>query len=232
VNVSVDFIPATIELGANDFAMPGGATAPTVNTAVAVFPVPPFADTTAPLTFVYVPPTGAVTSTVTTHALPPAIVPFENVIDPLPTAGVNDGSPHPVDTLALNGVATTIIPGVVGNTSLNATPVNATDAFGLVIVNASVDFIPATIEFGANDFAMLGGVTAPTVKAAAAAFPVPALAEVTALLVLAYVPPDAAVTSTFTVHTPPPASVPFENATDPLPAAGVKAGSPHPADTL
>jgi hypothetical protein len=50
-----------------------------------------------------------------------------------------------------------------GNVSVKAMPVKARLGFELVMVNVSVDVLPATAGFGENDFAMEGGAMAFTV---------------------------------------------------------------------
>ena len=66
------------------------------------------------------------------------------------------GDPQP-EVVAPVGVATTIAPGVVGNVSLNATPLKELSGFGLVIVNVRVEMPPVRIGFGAKSLAMVGG---------------------------------------------------------------------------
>jgi hypothetical protein len=55
------------------------------------------------------------------HVSPAAIDPPENVIDPAPALGENDGEPQPL-VVAFGVEATVIAPGDTGNVSVNATP--------------------------------------------------------------------------------------------------------------
>ena len=104
-----------------------GCAAFTVNDPDAVFPFTVAALMTCetlPLVLLYVPTTGAVTLTVTVQAPPPAIVPPEKLTEPAPAAGAKVGAPQP-ETDAAGAAATTIAPGEVGKTSLNATEFSA-----------------------------------------------------------------------------------------------------------
>ena len=58
--------------------------------------------------------------------------------------------------------------------------------------------------------------------------PVPAVVAETAVLVLLYVPVADAATLTVTVHMPPAAMAPPENAIDVLPVTGLNVGDPQP----
>lgn len=147
VNVKVLVPPTAIGSGENDLLIPGGIGAFTVRLSLPVLPVrpPPVVDVTLPLTLLYVPAVGAVTSTVTVQLPPAAIVPPENEIDPAPATAVTV-PPHVV--LAAGVPATSMLPGEVGKVSLKATPARAVPVLGLVIVKVSVEVLPATIGLG------------------------------------------------------------------------------------
>jgi hypothetical protein len=98
---------------------------PTVRLAVALFPVPPFAEPTGPLVFICVPAVGSVTFTVTEQDALVAIVPPTSEIEPEPAVAVTV-PPQVVDTPF--GVATTI---PAGSVSVKPTPVSAVVEFGL-----------------------------------------------------------------------------------------------------
>ena len=66
--------------------------------------------------------------------------------------------------------------------SLNATPVSASDAFGLLSVKVNDVFAPTRMLAAPNALVMVGGVA--TVKLAEAVLPVPPLVEVTLPVVL------------------------------------------------
>jgi len=119
--------------------------------------------------FVYVPGIEAVTSTVTVHVPKAAIDPPPNDIEPAPATAVTVPAQSVV---AFVVPATTIDPGVVGNVSLNATPVNSVPVFGFVIVNVSVETPPSLIGSGAKFFVIVGARIATTsVSSLALLFP-------------------------------------------------------------
>lgn len=92
---------------------------------------------------------------------------------PAPAVAVNV---PPQLLLALEGLATTIAPGEVGNVSVNVTLLMALFGFGLVIVNVNMDMSPAKIGLARKRLPICGGAT--TVRVAAAAPPLPVLAPV------------------------------------------------------
>ena len=106
---------------------------------------------------------GTVTSTFTVQVAPAAIVPLEKEMETAFATGAKVGTPQLVVD-AFGVAATRICPGVVGNVSVNVTPVRPLLWFGLVIVNVSVDVPPDKIGFGENSLDMLGGLI--TVKEA------------------------------------------------------------------
>ena len=67
-----------------------------------------------------------------------------------------------------------------------------------------------------------------TVRVSVAVLPVPPFVEVTAFVVLVYVPVVGALTFTFTVQVPPAAIVPSEKEIEASAAAGAKVGVPQP----
>ena len=92
-----------------------------------------------------------------TRQLPLAgTVPPENEIESAPATGAKVGVPQPV-VLAPVGFATTMAPGLIGNVSLKFTSLMAA-AFGLPIVNVSVDIPPTIAGSGAKDFEIVVAV--------------------------------------------------------------------------
>jgi len=153
-----DVVPFNaIDVGLNALAIDGGAT--TASVAVAVFPVPPLVELTAPDVFVNEPGVAASTFATTVHELFPAIVPPVKLM--LVPPAVAEAAPPQLFVKPF-GVATT---KPVGSVSLNATPLSATVLpVGLVIVNVSA-LVPFTgMELGLNPLAIDGGAT--TVKVA------------------------------------------------------------------
>jgi hypothetical protein len=169
VNVSVLVPFSAIVVGENALLMLGGAT--TVRLAVAVPPVPPFVELTAPVVFVNCPATVPVTFTKMVHEELAAIVPPVRLAL-VPPAVAEAVPPH--ELVSPLGVATT---KPVGNVSANATPVSATVfPAGFVIVNASVLAPFSGIDVGENALLIAGGAT--TVTLAVPALPVPPSFEV------------------------------------------------------
>src|SRR5215469_3935314 len=179
VNVSV-VVPFTeIVVGLNALAIEGGAT--TVNVSVAVFPVPPLVEDTAPEVFVNEPAVLPVTFTTTVQLLFTAMLPPVRLM--LVPPAVAEAVP-PQLLVKPFGVATT---NPVGRVSLNATPLCATVfATGLVMVNVSVLVPFSEIDLGLKALAIEGGPT--TVSVSVALFPVPPLVELTAPEVLVNAP--------------------------------------------
>lgn len=157
------------------FTLPGVTVSPaTVRTAVAVLPVPPFAEVTAPVMLVYCPEAVAVTGTLNWHWLLGAMAAPARVI--VPGVVVVKVPPQAVAVLLV-----TVNPA--GRTSVNATPASATVLVaGLVMVKLSEVAAFTAMELGLNVLAMDGGAT--TVMLAEAALPLPPSLEVTALVVL------------------------------------------------
>ena len=154
----------------------------TVRLALDVFPGPPSVEVTCTELFL-TPAVVPVTSTEKLHVEPGAgdavNVPPDKLMVPLPAVAVIVPLPH--DPVTFGGVATTSPEGKV---SVNATPLNATPVFGLLMLKLSVLLAFNTMLVGLNDLVMLGGEA--TVRLALAVFPVPPLVELTAPVVLVY----------------------------------------------
>jgi hypothetical protein len=165
----------------------------TVRFAVAVLPVPPFVEVTAPVVFVKFPETVPVTFTARVQLLLAATVPPVSVtlLEPAVAVGV-----PPQVLVSPFGVATTI---PAGRESANATPVSATVlATGFVIVNVSVVVAFNATAVGLNALAIEGGAT--TLSDAEAVPPVPPCVDVTFPVVLFCCPAAVPVTFTEKVH--------------------------------
>jgi hypothetical protein len=105
----------------------------TVRLAFEVFPVPPSIEVTCTLLFA-TPATVPVTFTVIVHEALVASVPPDRLTEPDPAAAVA----VPLQVLfRLLGVATTRVPCVCGNVSVNPMPVRATPVLGFVILKVS-----------------------------------------------------------------------------------------------
>src|SRR5215471_16012966 len=184
VKVSDDVPPTEIDAGAKLLAILGGNVAvATTSVALAVLPVPPLVEVTAEVVLVSAPAVVLVTLTENVQDPAAARVAPERLTLPLPAVAVMVPPPHePVRPL---GVATS---SPAGNGSLNATPVSAVEALGLLIVKVSAVVPPAEIDPGAKLLAIAGGDSAFTVSVALAVLPVPPLAEVTAEVVSVSVP--------------------------------------------
>jgi len=165
---------------------------------VAVFPTttPPSA-LTAPVVFTWVPIATPLTSTENVHEAFDAKVAPDKLILPLPATAVI--VPPPQVPCTLLGVAT-LRPD--GSVSVNATVPSAVAAFWLLIVKLSaVVFRPNNwISESANALLMDGGST--TVRVAVAMPPGPLSVDVTALVLLTFVPTVVPVTFTLKVQVP------------------------------
>jgi len=186
---------------ANDLAMAGGAT--TVILAAADPPEPPSTEVTAPLVLFLMPAVVPVTFTLNVHEPLAAIVAPVRLMLPEPAVAVM--VPPPQLPLSPFGVETT---SPAGNVSVKPTPVSAVDALGLLMVKLS-EVDPFSGTLGApKDFAIDGGAGVATETLAEAVLPVPPSTEVTAPLVLFFVPAVVPVTFTLNVHEPLAAIVP------------------------
>lgn len=172
----------------NTFVIDGGAA--TVRFAVAVLPVPPLVELTAPVVLVYWPATAPVTVTLNWHCPPTAMVAPERDI---PVGAVVVSVPPQTVEVAL----ATVSP--VGSVSVKATPVSeSTLAAGFVIVNVSEVVAFSAIVDGLKTFAIDGGAT--TLMLAEAVPPVPPSVEVTFPVILFCVPAAIPLTSTSNVQ--------------------------------
>ena len=123
----------------------------TVRTAVAVFPVPPLAELTAPVVLVKVPTLVPVTLTATVQvALAATEAPVSEMVAP-PTLAP---SVPPQVSVSPLGADTT---RPLGRVSVNATPASAVPVFGLVRVKVSVLVPLSGTEVGLKALAIDGG---------------------------------------------------------------------------
>ena len=167
------------------------------------------------------PAVGAVTLTLTAQVPPPAMVPPEKAIEPLPGVGLKTGEPQPV-VVGLGTAATTIAPGEVGKVSPKATPPRASFWFGFVIVKVSVDVPPGRIGVGANCLAIDGGKTAFSDALARLFVFVPLSVVERKPLVFECGPAVVAVTLTLTVQEPLAGIVPPLKVSEVAAAAGAQ----------
>jgi len=192
------------------FAIEGGAT--TAILADAVPPVPPCVEVTAPVVLFCAPAAIPVTFTMKLQEALAASVPLARLTLPAPATAVAV-PPHVLANPF--GVATT---SPAGKESVNATPVSARLALGLLIEIVS-DVPPFSgIVAAPNTFAMVGG--AATVTDAFEVFPAPAVVELTVTLLFftPSVPPE---TFTLNVHDALAANVAPARLTLPDPATAV-----------
>src|SRR5450631_4313111 len=166
------------------FEIVGGATAATVRVAVAVKPVPPSTELTVPVVLTFDPAVLPVTLTLKVQEPLTAIVPPARLTLPEPATAVI--VPAPQVPARPFGVETTT---PAGSVSVTLTPVNAVEAFGLVMVKLSVLVPPTATLVGAKDLVIVGAaIPAATVTVAEAVPPVPPSSELTALVVLFFTP--------------------------------------------
>ena len=191
VKLSEVFAPTRMLAAPKALVIVGGVA--TVRFAVAVLPVPPFVEVTAPEVLVYWPDAVPVTFTTRVQLALAAMLPpvREMLVEPATAVAV----PPQVFERPF-GVETT---SPVGSVSVNATPVSATAlAAGLVIVNVSEVVAFKAMPAGLNTLAIEGGAT--TLMLAEAVPPVPPSVEVTLPVVLFCVPAAIPVTFTENVH--------------------------------
>lgn len=125
----------------------------TVRVAVAVLPVPPLVELTAPVVLTAVPATLSVTFTPIVQEPPATSAPPDRLMLPDPTVAVSE----PPQELPGRPVATVIPAGIA---SVNARPASAALTFGLVRVNVNVVLPFATMLAGLNALATLGAKVA------------------------------------------------------------------------
>jgi hypothetical protein len=169
----------------------------TVIIAVAVFPVPPLVEVTAPVVLVFGPTVVPVTVTLNTQVPLPTMVAPVNVM----VLGLVVVS-EPPQVVVGPDVATVNPPG---NVSVNPTPVSASAVLGFVIVNVSVEVPLSAIIVGLNALLIDGGATT-VMLAVLLVAPVPPSVEVIAPVVLLCTPAVAPVTVTLNTQVPPPAA--------------------------
>ena len=195
--------------------MDGGAA--TVRFAVAVLPVPPLVEVTAPVVLVNWPETAPVTVTLNWHCPPTTIVAPESAI---PVGAVVVRVPPQTAEVPL----ATVNP--VGSVSVNATPVRATAfAAGLVMVNVREVVAFRAIVEGLKTLAIDGGAT--TLILAEPVPPVPPSVEVTLPVVLVCKPAVIPVTFTEKVQEAFAAMVPPDKLITPVPAVAVMVPAPQ-----
>ena len=171
---------------------------------MALLPLPPLVEETAPLMFVKVPPPVPVILTTTVQLEATAIEPSFSEIEAPPAVAV---AVPPQESDSPFGVATT---SPAGSASANATPDSATVlADGLVSVKVSVLVPAGAIDAGLNAAAIDGGAT--TVRVAKVALPKIPPAEETRVLWLVRKPAAVPVTSTATAQLESAAIEPPEN---------------------
>src|ERR1043166_26631 len=150
VNVSEVVAFNAIVEGLNALAMDGGASTWTV--AVAVLPVPPSVEVTAPVVLTCAPAAVPVTFTENVQLLFTAIVPPVRLIEFEPAVAVI--VPVPQVPVRPFGVETT---KPAGSVSVNATPVSPTVRFGFVMVKLKLVEPFSGMLAAPKAFAMLGG---------------------------------------------------------------------------
>src|SRR4051812_34652997 len=165
------------------FAGGTGGVLTIVRLALAVPPLPPSFDVTAPVTLFCTPEPVASTLTVKLHEAAPARLAPTSATLAAPAVAVM--VPPPQLPVRPFGVATT---NPAGSTSVKPTPVNVVAAFVLLSVNVSVVVALGRSVDVPNAFAIVAGVTAATVTLALAVLPVPPLADPTAPVTLFLAP--------------------------------------------
>src|SRR6266851_4384733 len=178
--------------------------------ALAVPPVPPCVELTAPVVLFCVPAAMPLTLTAKLHGALAARVAPERLTLLEPAAAVIVPPPHePVSPL---GVETT---SPEGSVSVNPIPLREVALFGLERLNVNVVEPFNGIEAAPKDFPIVGGAT--TVTEAMNVLPVPALVEFTVTLLL-WIPVLVPVTLVENVQEPPTPRVAPDRLTVPVPA--------------
>jgi hypothetical protein len=155
-----DVVPPTgIVTAPNTLEIVGGAAAAvTPNVVLAVEPVPPFVELTAPVVLLALPGVLLVTFTVAVHVVPGLMVaPLKERVD-APDAGANVA---PLQFVVAPAGDATVKPD--GKESLKLTPLSASGfAPEFPSVNVSVVVPPALIDAAPNAFAIVGGPSTDT----------------------------------------------------------------------
>src|SRR6266567_1474226 len=201
VSPDTDFVPVT---------------APTVSEAIAMLPVPPLVELTAPVVFETLPGCVPVTFTAIVQVVPGVVMlPPDRLMVVVLAVAVT----VPPQVLLTPGVEATCRPFV--KVSENAIPFSAIVlAAGLVIVKVSV-VVPFTdIVAAPKALLMVGGATIFSV-AVLLVVPVPPSVEVIAPVVFAASPDAAPFTSTLSVHDMLWVTLPPERLITPVPAVAV-----------
>jgi len=162
----------------------GGGVPVTFRVADAVPPVPPSTEVTEPVVLFFVPAVVAVTLTLRLHDVPAAREAPLRLIEPDPGVAVRVPLHLPLRSL---GLVTT---RPAGNASVYPTPVKLDAPLGLPSVKLR-NVVPFTaMLLFSKDLAIVGGsvAAAVTVRLADAVTPVPPSVEVTAPVVLFFVP--------------------------------------------
>ena len=180
----------------NDLPMVGGPN--TARLAVAVPPVPPSVELIASVALFFVPAAVPVTLTEKVQEALAANVSPVRLTEPDPPVAV---MLPPTQVLVSPGDADTARPASKG--SLKAIPLSDAPVFGLAMVKLSVVFPPTAILAAPNDLPMVGGFNGATVTLAEAVPPVPPSVELTASVVLFFVPDAVPVTFTEKVQESP-----------------------------
>jgi hypothetical protein len=127
---------------------------------------------------------------------------------------------------ALGALAITTPDGSVSVSARLDNAIAPDPVFAMVTVN--VDVVPATIDVGLNALLMVTGGATVNTALAGAEFVAPCVDDNEPVAtVFVYVPADAAVTSTVTVHVPLAATEPPESATEPAPLTAVTVPPVH-----
>lgn len=201
----------------------GGGVPVTSRVAEAVPPAPPSVDVTAPVVLFFVPDVVAVTLTLRVQDVLAASVAPLKVIELDPGAAVSVPSQLPLKSF---GFVTT---RPDGSGSLKATPLKLAEPLGLRRVKFSrVEPLTAMLPLS-NDLAIVGGSVAAalTITLADAVPPVPPSFELTAPVVLFFVPAVVALTFTLKVHEALAARVPPDNVMLLEPAVAVIVPTPQ-----
>jgi len=223
VKVSETTPPGEVPTKLNDSLMEGDKITATL--ANAVPPVPPSVEVTAPVVLFCTPVAVAVTFTLKVQDALVDSAPLERLMVLLPAVAVIvPPLQEPVSPL---GVETT---SPAGNVSVKAMPLKEAVEFGFATTKLKLVLPFSAMDATANDLVMSGGATlagGPTVKLAEAALPVPALVDVTALVVLVSAPVEVPFTVTLKLHEPLAAMLAPVSDTLFDPAVAVMVPPPH-----
>jgi hypothetical protein len=187
-------VPAKLKFSPID----GGKTTATL--ANAVPPLPPSSEVTAPVVLFWTPVAVLVTFTLNVQDAFVDRAAFVRLIVLLPALAAIVPPLH--EPLNPTGVETT---SPAGSVSLKLTPLKEAVAFGFTITKLRLVLPFRAMDATPNVLVMRGGATfagGPTFRLADAVFPLPALVDVTAPVVLVRFPVDVPFTVTLNVHEP------------------------------